>query len=156
MSIQSILERACNAPVREPARYLTRQEAVRRYADKQTLPEDEELSGFHFNLETIKQLIADIDKYNETADPAFEIKGIRIWKAKSHADDGSGPQLLDDVVLTPTIEGETDLHGKCEGKDVFPESDPEKLLILGSARPCPNLCGTGPDFFHQLNVTECP
>ncbi|MDG1332298.1 MAG: hypothetical protein P8P74_08200 [Crocinitomicaceae bacterium] len=157
MSIESILQFVCTAPVREPARYLTREEAVLRYNDKKDVPENPNLAGFHFNLDTIKQFISEIDKHNETAQEDFQIKGIRIWKSKSLADDGSGPQLLDDLVLTPTIESETDLHGTCEGKDVAPQNSTEgRLLMLGSARPCPNLCGHGPSFYHELDTSECP
>ncbi|MFK7787853.1 MAG: hypothetical protein AB8B56_22210 [Crocinitomicaceae bacterium] len=156
MSIDTILQFACTEPIREGARYLTREQAIQRYKDKVNEPENTELAGFLFNLDSMKQFISDIDAYNEGAQEGFKIEGMRIWKTKSYANEGNGEQLLDDLIITPTLADETDLHGTCEGKDVGPEvSTGNLLLILGSARPCPNLCGRGPSFFHELDLSTC-
>lgn len=168
-----ILKFICEVQVRDEARYLTREEANRRYCRKSKNPENENISGFHFDLTTIKKFIHDIDKFNESkiiGDDGTErfrnhdeiICGIRIWKAKSWATI-KNPETevvvaegnADDIIITPALHNQSDIHASKLGDSAL--GDSENLLILGNGQPCPNLCVGSPiDFFHEYKGHECP
>ena len=149
MAIEDIMKIACERPVREKPRYLEREEAEKRYKDRKSEGEDTTIRGFHFTLDELKAFIADLEAYNEGKPMPDKVAGIRIWKAKSALNIDSEPKGDgDDVLLTPTLSNETDIHATKAGDGCVDSKG--NLLILSSARPCPNLCGPGgPKFFYE-------
>lgn len=146
-------------------RFLTRNEAVERFEQREGADDcGGDISGFFFTLAKMELFIAEIKKYNCT-EPEYPVEGIRIWQAKS---DEYGA-LLEDVVITPTRKDGSDIHAYGDdlkapivtGNSRNSKGTEETLLILGSSRPCPNLCGPPREpaikFFHQYQrPTVCP
>ncbi|WP_131539147.1 hypothetical protein [Pedobacter nototheniae] len=110
-------------------------------------PSDEGLIyGHTFGLNKLKTLLANIDKYNDTAAQNEDIKGIRIYYAYSQRNDADFPLdpkdgCFKDLFILPV---------KCDGTDFYDVKDEVSLndksargeeFILGESRPCPNQCG---------------
>lgn len=105
-----------------------------------------DIGGFLFSLDIIREFIDEIDSYNAAlpVNDIREITSIRAWKAVSDFDQAH--KCLDDLLLVPVRSDGDDSHAHNETIPTY-SKDPTKMLMLGSLRPCPNLCGQKKYFF---------
>lgn len=163
-----------DAPNVQPERFLTREEAIKRFdARDGAVPCEGDVSGFFFSLDILEIFMERIKTYNNDPAHTNKVGGVRIWQAKSNAFYGPATppyaeKLVEDVILVPTRKDKSDFHAYPEGEyltgptPVLLPGEPSHtpLLILGSSRPCPNLCGAPEPFFHHYRRTtplpHCP
>jgi hypothetical protein len=155
----------CNQATRlKKGEFISRAEALRRYNARNSQTwNNVDISGFYFALEHLQNLLDTIREHNEQNQGTnCEVKGIRIWEAKTMValQNGQGQMeqgLIDDLLLVPVVADFSDFHCYMEGNDLKPNKPPvaDTLLILSSSRPCPNLCGGGGvKFFYNYNAAN--
>jgi hypothetical protein len=165
MLAPELKELLCNQTTRlKTGEFIPRAEALKRYNARNSATwNNVDISGFYFELKHLQNLLDSIKEHNvQHMGTSCEIKGIRIWEAKTMVslrnDLGDIEQgLIDDLLLVPVVADFSDFHCYQEGEDLKPTKPPvpNSLLILSSSRPCPNLCGGGgAKFFYNYNATN--
>lgn len=107
---------------------------IRAYVDAEVASgrnEKDIVVGHRFDLQLVKNFIAEIDRLRGVGIP---IDSIRVYQAKRKRD---GMQSEDiDVVLVPTSSNDEDYHRVYD----FKKTSTGVSTILGHPTPCPNVC----------------
>ncbi|MCR9251688.1 MAG: hypothetical protein NXI20_14780 [bacterium] len=92
----------------------------------------EEAYGFMFGVDKLKELVAKIDRYNETALATEAVTGVRIYNVLTE------DKSRRDVMWVPVIGIEDAIDFN---KNTRPETN--DLDLLNFSKPCPNACDPG-------------
>lgn len=147
MTLQDFIDKTCQSTLHNSPRkpkFIDYKEAFYRVS---TVYNQKVVGAHQFSLDILKEYIEEIDLYNNSlaeGDPK-KITSIRAWKAVSKYDEDHS--CVDDLLLVPVRLDGDDAHAHSESVPKY-SKDGTKMLMLGSLRPCPNLCGTSGKFFH--------
>lgn len=89
--------------------------------------------GYAFGLNTLKDMIKEIDSYNAGSSTP-EIIGVRVYKCLNKYDG----KTIEDVFLIPITAANTDLYPVRTSTTIV-QTTPN--IILDQSLPCPNCCG---------------
>lgn len=104
--------------------------------------------GFVYGLNSIRELLANIDKANEkNTDPERNIVGLRFLKAYTKRDNPDfnlkTDDYYEDLLVTPVFAtgvNYLDSAASARGTEEDGDDEDEDISLAGS-RPCPNQCG---------------
>jgi hypothetical protein len=147
MILQDFIDKACQSTLKNSPRqpeFIGYKEAFYRV---NTVYDQKVVGAHQFSLDILKEYIQEIDLYNNSfaEDDPKRITSIRAWKAVSDYDKNNNCVI--DLLLVPVRLDGDDAHAHSESAPKY-SKDNSKMLMLGSLRPCPNLCGSPGKFFH--------
>ena len=148
MTQQQLIDNFCiespNFVIHE-SRFYDFSEACVSVLKRQQRHPNDDLGAFMFSYEQFIEFADEVRRIHNSS-TGTEVGGIRLWKGFNDINGNCSETLLMMPVHKTT---ETDLFRIDNTRPTAPNI-PDKLLILGDARPCPNMCGSADtQFFYK-------